>query len=136
MKLFNSIFFILCLGTLMGCEYYDNKLTIINKSNVPIAPFIRENNSFEWTPSIDLSKVTKLGINPNEKESLDAYSSWERTINLSPNKKIYIFFVSPDTIKKYAWDTLFKNKMYLQVDSFDLNELKEKNWEVAYIGKN
>ena len=61
--------------------------------------------------------------------------TWEKNINSTINKKIYVFFlIAPDTIKKYSWDTLIKEKNYLQVDSFDVAKLTAMNWEITYKG--
>jgi hypothetical protein len=119
-----------------GCDYYDYRLKVINKTNNVIAietyldtlpdfPNLNHaeyyfRNRLEPKDSIELVKSGKNG--------------WLFFIEESRNKKLNLIVYNIDSLRKYeSIDTLIKKRIY-RCYEFSEKELQEKNWKIV-IGK-
>ena len=125
---------IFLLTYLTGCDYYDDRLVINNKStfNIYIAFSkdtilgINENNNF-MMPDYFIKRNSKINIiEPGSKKA------WEFLADKCQNKQLHIFILSEDTLKKYEATEIIKLKKYEKRIDIGVEELKGKNWEVIY----
>lgn len=58
---------------------------------------------------------------------------WESRIReLNPNHTLTMFFLHPDTLKKYSFEGLQSNYNILDRYELSVDQLKAQNWEVRY----
>jgi hypothetical protein len=118
---------------LSACDYYDNRLRIVNhtKSKITVGTY---NDTIPDFPSAgktefylrrlaepgDTLEVTEIGKN-----------GWPFVIARSWNKKLNLIVYSVDSLLKYqSIDTLIKKEIYERYE-FSEEELKTKNWVVV-----
>jgi hypothetical protein len=133
MKIIFCIKFI-CIFYCAGCDYYDDRLIINNKSTKNIYVSINkdtvlslgENKTFMFEDDF-VKKSTKNNFTlPGSKKA------WEFLAEKSLNKQLHIFILLEDTLKKYETSEIIKLKKYEKRIDIGIEELKAKNWEVIY----
>ncbi len=134
MKTEKIVMLILLITYLTGCDYYDDRLVINNKSrfNIYVA-FSRdtiigiyENNTFMMPDYLIKANSKRNIIEPESKKA------WEFLADKSQNKQLHIFILLEDTLKKYEAGEIIKLKKYEKRIDIGVEELKGKNWEVIY----
>ncbi len=119
---------------IVGCDYYDDRLIINNKTatNIYVAFSkdtvinIGENNTF-MIPDYFVKAFTKKNIvEPGSKKA------WEFFAEKSLNKQLHIFILTEDTLKKYDASTIIKKRKYERRIDVGVKELEAKKWEVLY----
>lgn len=125
----SSITLLLC-----GCDYFDDRLKISNKSSSNIyvsfsndtVLSLGENNTFMFEDNLILANSKKNILLMGSKKS------WEFFAEKSLNKKLHIFILTQDTLKKYEVSTIIKMKKYERRIDIGVKELEAKNWEILY----
>jgi len=121
---------------LMGCEYFDSRLHVINESPLTISVYdtndtnnVVENNIEYYQSHVihpkDTAALTKAGKN-----------EWVNYIERGPEKRLYLYFFEVDTLNRYqhkaAMNYLIGSKKYLKREGFTLDQLNQMNWEIHY----
>lgn len=117
-----------------GCDYYDDRLIINNKSSTNIyVAFskdtvlnIGENNTFMMPDNF---------IKENSKKNIllmGSKKAWEFDAKENLNQQLHIFILLEDTLKRYDTSTIIKMKKYADRIDIGVKELEAKNWEVIY----
>lgn len=133
MKKILQIALLIALQVFYGCDYYDHRLVVINKSEHPISaedfrnlyPRAEDFNSADY--------YIETEILPNAKGNLmkSGRNAWQASVESNSNKKLNLFVFNTDTLRKYNdMDYVLDNKLY-SVYSFTLEELENMNWEVT-----
>ncbi len=143
MRLLISILFFYFL--ISSCDFSDNRLTIINKSNNGIyyryscdsnlgdQPIIVNNYYYikdekryiysdEFIPADSSKKVAIFG----------PINGWKKYLKDVCNNKIYIYIFSEDIINQNDWDTVRQKRMFIKSYTYNFTELKNNNWTIIY----
>ena len=132
------ILLLLLSASFTGCimDYYDCSLYVVNKSSIKIAVDIvndttkRIENNIEYFQSVaikpnDTSFITKSGKD-----------AWREYLEESPDKTLYVYFYSVDTLNKYQgsadMDYLRGNKKYIKRIAYTADELKKADWGIIF----
>lgn len=124
---------------LTGCimDYYDQRLSVINKSPVCVALEIvndttkqTENGIAYYQSHAMVPNDTSFIIKPGE-------NAWLEYVNKGKAKTLYIYFFDIDTLNKYQkggadMSYLLGSKRYLKRLDYSLDELTKANWEITY----
>jgi hypothetical protein len=124
----------LFLLSITGCDYYDDRLVIINESpNNIYVTFsndtilsLGENKTFIFEDNL---------IAANSKKNIlliGSKNAWQFFVDKSLNKQLHVFILSEDTLKKYETSTIIKMKKYERRIDIGIEDLKAKNWEIIY----
>lgn len=122
------------LISLIGCDYYDDRLVINNKKSTNIYVYF----SKDTTISIIENKtfiISDYFIKSNNKRNIikmGSKSAWEFLINSSISNQLHVFVFSEDTLKKYDSNTIIKLKKYEDRIDVNFSELVYMNWEIVY----
>jgi len=122
---------ILYLVLLCSCEYYDDRLQIVNRTGEEIAietysdtipefPSVGK-TEFYWSTRIlpdDTMKLTKHGKN-----------GWEFAISKNRNKKLNLVVYRIDSLLRYKSIDTLKKRIYKRYE-LSKNELNDNNWRV------
>lgn len=134
------IFFTLIIGlyiTIIGCDHWDLKLTLLNRSPDIIFYDISFDGSFNKHP-IMFSEGDTLWTHIYSllpKDSTKAASvegmSWEKTIYAQCRDSILtIFIFDINLLKNVTPDSLVKNQIYTKKFSYKVKELEKLNWRI------
>src|SRR5690606_26619651 len=118
---------------LSACDYYDNRLQIVNHSNGEIAVETYQDTVPDF-PSINKTEFyLKKTAMPEDTLELTEIgkNGWPFLIARSKNKKLNLMVYSVDSLQKYqSIDTLIKRRLYDRYE-FSEDELKDKDWIVV-----
>lgn len=124
---------ILVLMFLSACDYYDNRLQIVNRTNGEITAGTYSDTIPDF-PSIGKTEFyLRIRTVPDDTLELTAIGKkgWPFTIARSKNKRLNLIVYSVDSLRKYqSIDTLIKKRIYNRYE-FSEQELKDKNWIVV-----
>lgn len=136
----NRLLIISILITLYSCEYLDDRVLIINKTNKSLYYVLASkdslNNIYYNTLSTDNQDdysyhVKTIDSNLKSVEAiLGAKNEWEKVVLYGDSQKLYIFIFNLDTLNKYNWRSIVEKEMYYKRISYRLEELKKNNWEI------
>lgn len=119
---------------LMTCDFYDDRLTIINKSNIDVYVVFSidsvlsliEDESFvnqeNFIPAGDQNKILIMG----------STKEWIKFVNSSADQKLHMFFISREKINNLSSKKIVEMKAYEKRIDIGLTELEESNWNVIY----
>ena len=119
---------------LSGCDFYDDRLKIRNISSEVVFVDVGPDTTLELEPNesfmllgfrIDIDSTVML-IEPGSTRA------WEFMAQNSKDKKLHIFFLSEDTLKKYDPHLIAKKQLYLKRMDVSIDSLKSNNWTVTY----
>ncbi len=157
-----GIFITFTLITLfiLGCDFSDSKLIVINNSKDSIAFIIPAEPNYFPTSSNDsnnprenkhindslLNTVAKYNpkmesyggvhflIGDSAKHILTFNEHWETIINSAPDKKLKILFIPAKymTSGQYYWKDLYEKEMFTEKKEFTIEELEKLDWKVKY----
>ncbi|MFM7858438.1 MAG: hypothetical protein ACKO96_42590 [Flammeovirgaceae bacterium] len=125
-----AIVFMLLLG---GCDYYDQRLEIVNKvgSEVAVETYLDTSPDF---PSVNKTEFyLSHSVAPNDSVTLTRVgkNGWPFLIQRSKNKKLNLVIYSIDSLRKYqSIDTLIKKGIYKKSE-FSEDELEKMGWSVT-----
>ena len=142
MKL-NFLFLICFLLFLIGCvdRIDERNLTVYNRSTNSIFAIISKDstmNSLGYYDEFENKKTSYPSfkfheIKPTEKYiSHDRPQHWDTFFKSASEHKLKLYIISKDSVEKYGWDFIFRNKLFIRKFQFSLNELNERDWEIIY----
>lgn len=150
MRLINSIFYILLLTFITGCvcdRVDDRELVVLNNSKDTIfsiistndtiggdgsyAEFDEDENEYKNYPR-EHKFIFEL-IKPNEAiANHDTPRWWDVYFNEIEDKKLRLFIVPQDSVKKYGWYKIFNNNIYIKKYTLSLEDIEKQNWVIEY----
>lgn len=135
---------ILCVQLLLtGCPrkltHCDHRgITVFNNSNKKIfgysLPLIKGNPS----PKIYHGNSERLAIYPGSKNDniFEPYDGTNKCISDVLREldtfRLIVYFFDDSVLKTIPWDTVVTSNLYLKKDSFDYQDIKNRNWRVEY----
>ena len=129
-KLFQVIVIILIISS---CDYYDNRLTITNKTDKPIC------YDYDLDTILDVPSTNRKdyflnnSIQPNETKSISMPGStdmWIRKIYQSKGTTMSFYIFDYETVLHSDWDSLRLNNGYIERLDFKLDELERYDWKI------
>ena len=116
--------------TMSYCDITENRwLNIENDSKYSITCFITTNelNSKEnlYRHGVSINKKEKRTLTPGK-------TSWESYIEKSDGKKLRLYIISTDSIKKYGRELVFKKNIYLKKYYFTMKDLEKIKFQIIY----
>ena len=134
MRLLKTLSPIFCFLLLTGCDFFDDRLIINNKSNSNIyAAFT--NDTVLSLYSNRTFMIAGNHIEAHNKRNIiepDSRKAWEVLANKSFNKELHIFILIEDTLKKYEPNEIIKLKKFEKRIDIGVKELEASNWEIIY----
>lgn len=124
---------ILFLQILLGCEFYDFRLIVVNKSACSISvdhlDSSQEPNANELNSAYHYIEM-QIDTNSERRMRVDGRDGWSNSIRSNKNGKLNLIVFRTDSIKKYkSIEALLNKKMYT-IYSFSLDQLEFQNWKV------
>jgi len=118
---------------LAGCDYYDNRLSVVNHSQRPICPEAFEDTIPDFPtlnqPEAYLSHI----VLPGDSTSLTRVGTngWPFSVQRSTNRKLNLFVYNADSVRQYhSMDSLNRQRRFHRI-SLSLAELEARHWRVV-----
>ena len=129
------ILFTLCL---IGCDYYDMRLKINNKSRHEVFYLISKNDSINSSNPLNVYKNDTILeessiILPNSisKEAMFGRNSWEYFVKEEcEDRKIRVFLFEKKLILNTNWDSILKYQNYTKKITLSFEDLEKRDWEI------
>lgn len=130
-----------CLLGISCMDYTDKEEIIIyNESNMEIYSILSNSDKIsdsdyfaKYKLDNTISTFNIAEIKPSEeKENNDRPVYWDSFFNSSIDKKARLFIISKDSVDKYGWQKIIKNKIYNKRYLLTIDDLKKKNWKIIY----
>lgn len=122
-----------------GCimDYYDRRLSIVNKSSAHIAVEIVNDTTKRTENNIEYYQSNTIGPNNTSFITKSGKNAWLEYINEGKAKTLYVYFFDRDSLNKYQkggadMSYLLGNKKYLKRLDYTLEELKRADWQIKY----
>lgn len=110
------------------CNPYDNRLKVINKSNSNIYVVYHDTSTLSDYPNLVLNlDLVKIG---DSISLITNRNGWPNHIKNSRNKRLNLFFIHQDTVKKRTKEFIILNEIYIKKVSYSLKEIENMNWQV------
>jgi hypothetical protein len=107
----------------------NRQIIVINKSNKIIYWLLSDYGNFNSYVNNGIFD----SINPNKQDSISCDGwSWESIMNNSTNKKICIFIIVQDSVRKYSIDSILKKNIYTNKILVDIDYLDKNKWTIVY----
>lgn len=131
-KLFRLITCSVMVANFCACDFADRSLRLTNASERCIyylPSFDRSLNYFHaLSPSILMYR-----IEPGDTTViLMQNSSWENALSDSLGKRLFVSFFDCDILESMEWREIVDKDIRLRVDSFDITELRNNGWFLAF----
>jgi hypothetical protein len=123
----------LFLVALSGCDYYDSRLEIENKTGSAIAVEIYEDTvaNVEESNRADFYLQNQIAPNGAKRLTKNGKNGWPFVIVRSKNKRLNVGVYNVDSLKKYRdMEHLINNKMYKWYE-FTEAQLQAQNWKIS-----
>jgi hypothetical protein len=127
------IIFFLCIISVGACLPMDKNYSIDIRNNSPKSIYYYGSDEFPDTllPKSD-QYLYEIKANENQK-ILGNPHNWEGTFTeYFPKDTMIIFFLNPETVHKYSWDTICKHYMIVMRQEYSKDDLKKNNWVIYY----
>ena len=116
-----------------SCDYYDDRLVIVNKLNTPIC-FDFASDTVLPFPSIN-EKEYFMSVKISEGDSQNivipgSQKQWTFEALKSKDSTLSIFVFNYDTVLNNNWDSLILRKAYKRIDT-KLSDLEKLGWRVV-----
>ena len=133
-KMTQKLFQILTLMLIVSsCDYYDSRLNITNKTDKQIC-FDYELDTILDVPSPNTKDYfVNNSLSPNETRAITLPGStdmWIRELKQSKDTTLSFFIFDYKTVLNSDWDSLRKNKVYIQRLDFKLKDLEKIDWKI------
>ncbi len=132
----NRVFIcIVVLSLFSSCiiDTYDSRLTCRNSCDYTVYVWY-ENDTFLTIPTTQVGfQLPTRKISVNEVLRINkpgGPNAWEQYMLRSKGRKLHLFFLSADTLKRYATETIVAKQLYVRRLDLSLDELKNSNWQV------
>ena len=129
------------LISLIGCDFHDDRLMIINESTDTIFVDLTLNQAFiEHLPvefdslngNIDLKRGNPALPDSSYKFSFHGRNGVKDFINRCEDSTLTIFIFTKELIMNNSWDSIKSNQLYSKKILLTLDELEKLNWRVIY----
>lgn len=117
-----------------ACDYYDNKLVIVNNSSDSMFFICMEDTIFTPIDSSYVSSYFYHKIPPYQKErkTIESTNGWNAFIANSNNSMLNVFCIPLDSINSFKdWERNRLNGNYKRI-SLTEKELEQSNWVIEY----
>jgi hypothetical protein len=134
MKYGKFVLLIFLMSTLYGCDYYDDRLVVNNRSTSNIYVAISQDTVIRVN-DFNAIVMPDYFVKSNEKKNIiepGSQKAWEFLAEKSLNQQLHIFIFSEDTLNKYLVSTVVNKKLFNRRIDLGVNELKVQNWVVVY----
>lgn len=124
---------ILFLLLLCSCEYYDNRLQIVNQTGQEIAVETYSDTIPEFPSRNKTPVYWNARILRNDTMKLTEYgkNGWVFALSKSRNRKLNLIVYNIDSLLKYeSIDTLIKKRIYKRYEQSE-DELNKNNWIIV-----
>lgn len=118
---------------LSSCDFYDGRLTIINKTNSEISAL----TFYDSIPDYNQINRTAYYLEDKIKEGaegkviISGKNSWPHFFEKSRNNKLNIFIISQDSLRKVGnIQKLLEDRNY-KLYMFSKEEIESINWQVV-----
>ncbi|SDH72431.1 hypothetical protein ACRQ5D_05380 [Mucilaginibacter sp. P25] len=122
-----------------GCitDYYDRRLSVINKSSVHVAVEVVNDTTVRTENGIPYYQSHVIAPNDTSFITKSGKNAWLEYINKGKTKTLYAYFFDIDSLNKYQkggadMSYLLGNKKYLKRLDYTLDELKRVDWQIKY----
>lgn len=151
MKSTNYLFVLILSNLLFSCILHrtDNRQLIVkNNSDKTIYSILSPDDKigssgyydeFMQDENYDYNKDTNSiqfvfsPIWPNhEEENVDRTILWETYFDKIEDKKLRLYIVPHDSVKKYGWYKIFTQNIYVKKYKLSLEDLEKQNWKIEY----
>ena len=125
----------------VGCimDYSNSILSVQNKSQNAISVLYSNSSSPHTENNIAFYIADWEIISPDSMKNIyknGQKNVWHDYIGEGKDKKLYLYFFSVDSLKKYdgqySMDKLCAMQKYIQVSSYTEEQLKKINWKIVY----
>ena len=145
MKKFLIQIIIIAHCLLTSCDYWDNRLMIVNETNLPLFFDYSQVDSIEgegrniYEPfrivynQDTLWSESNYFVAPMSEQKVFVFNTtWPLLINnrYTYNGQIYIFIFDADTLQKYDWEDVKMNNRYFKKYRFTVEDLQKLDWKV------
>jgi hypothetical protein len=148
MKKRSLIIYLLCVITLYSCmdRIDDHEIKVNNESKNSIFAIVSIDDKMKSSmtyidycesnkPNRGDSSIVFTKTLPNSIEQISGRPrSWDGLFDRAKDKKIRLFIIQIDSVKKYGWDKIFDKNLFNKKISLTLEELKSSDWEIVYYG--
>lgn len=147
MKVLKPLLTAFCISAIFACDYVDEReIKINNKGTAPVFGLVAENDQMKSSISYsDYSASTQPGRGDSSHVFVEIPSSvsgdcsgrprsWDALAEQSKDKKIRLFIIEVDSVKKYGWDKVFQKNIFNKKYYLTLDELEKTDWKVNYDG--
>ena len=134
MKYGKFVLLIFLMSSLYGCDYYDDRLVVNNRSTSNIYVAISQDTVIRVN-DFNAIVMPDYFVKSNEKKNIiepGSQKAWEFLAEKSLNQQLHIFIFSEDTLNKYLVSTVVNKKLFNRRIDLSVNELKVQNWVVVY----
>jgi hypothetical protein len=134
MKYGKFVLLIFLMSTLYGCDYYDDRLVVNNRSTSNIYVAISQDTVIRVN-DFNAIVMPDYFVKSNEKKNIiepGSQKAWEFLAEKSLNQQLHIFIFSEDTLNKYLVSTVVNKKLFNRRIDLGVNELKVQNWVGVY----
>jgi hypothetical protein len=134
MKYGKFVLLIFLMSSLYGCDYYDDRLVVNNRSTSNIYVAISQDTVIRVN-DFNAIMMPDYFVKSNEKKNIiepGSQKGWEFLAEKSINKQLHIFIFPEDTLNKYLGSTVVNKKLFNRRIDLGVNELKLRNWVVFY----
>jgi predicted dinucleotide-utilizing enzyme len=122
------------MSYLYGCDYYDDRLVVNNRSTSNIYVAFSQDTVIRVN-DFNAIVMPDYFVKSNEKKNIvepGSQKAWEAFAEKSLNQQLHIFIFSEDTLNKYLVSTVVNKKLFNRRIDLSVNELKVQNWVVVY----
>jgi len=95
----------------------------INRKLTLFEVYYYNNSSHVVTPNYRIDAYNSRGIGTTGRESL---------VNESPDKKLRLFFIKEETLRKKTWEEICEKQLYAKKLTLTVTDFEKINWIVEY----
>lgn len=135
-----------CTVTLFSCmDQIDDRILKVNnesknsifaivakddkmKSSISYMDYCESNKPESKDSSIVFTKMLPNSI----EQSSGRPRSWDGLFSNTKDKKIRLFIIQIDSVKKYGWSKVFDKNLFNKKITLTLEDLKKNDWEIVY----
>lgn len=159
-KIFVLIAFMVALNSCL--PVYDplpGSIELRNYSDRPIYVYSNDEDTLPLTPALELFHSASSDYNKDydawgnpmpvptmytRSERIDAYNYgkvWTGGTHKrpsighpkDPNNKLYLFFITEETMRNHTWEEIWRDQLYVKKDSVTEGEMEKTSWRYTYF---
>jgi hypothetical protein len=131
-KVMNKLVILFLVALTSCCQEFDNKLVLVNQTQQDVYVITYDKPSLRDFPNRILNQENDFVANAtSQKMGLFRLGGWNGYVENAVHKKLYLFVILADTVLKYPKEVIISDRKYLQVLSYDLEQLNKQKWRVV-----